>query len=36
MGLEEYYGVGTIWADIDNDDRTFCSSRLEIGEWYGL
>jgi hypothetical protein len=36
MGLKEYDGVGTKLADIDDDDRTFCGSRLEIGEWRGL
>jgi hypothetical protein len=36
MGLKEYYGVGTILADIDDDNRTFCGGRLEIREWYGL
>jgi hypothetical protein len=36
MGHKEYNGVGAIMADIDDDDRTFCGSRLEIGEWYGL
>jgi hypothetical protein len=32
MGLEEYNGVGAILADIDDDNGTFCGSRLEIGE----
>jgi hypothetical protein len=34
--MKEDNGVGAILADIDDDDGTFCGSRLEIGEWYGL